>query len=523
VSAGEGRGAAEGSRTGQVASTLIRGVRLVPVGTPAPTAEPVDLRMAAGVVTEIAPAIRAESAEQVVDAEGRWAIPGLWDQHVHMVQWAQTLVRLDVSGTSCPEEVTRIVGEHVAELPSDEAGTVVSGWGHRSASWSRQPTVAELDAVSGNHPVILVSGDGHNGWLNSRALQLLGLGPRTGALDENDWFPVFSRLTDLPGTPQESEAALRRAVHDAAARGVVGVVDFEFGGGAFRDWPDRVAQGMDQLRVRTATYPERLEEVIAAGLRSGSDLPGGGGLLTMGPLKIISDGSLNTRTAYCHQPYADAGSLEFPRGKQNYSADELAGLLHHARQCGLTAAVHAIGDAAVGSALDAFEATGAAGSLEHVQLVAWDDVPRISRLGLRASVQPAHVLDDRTITEQCWPDRANRCFALRSLLDAGVVLALGSDAPVARLDPWLAMAAAVHRGAGDDDPWHPEQSLSAAEALAASTDGRRTLAVGQPADVVLLDDDPLQRLEDAAAVAAHLRRTRVAATFLAGRATHLAL
>ena len=116
--------------------------------------------------------------------------------------------------------------------------------------------------------------------------------------------------------------------------------------------------GIDQLRVRTATYPDRLEEVIAAGLRTGQELPGGSDLLTMGPLKIISDGSLNTRTAYCCEPYADAQSLEFPRGKQNHSLQELVTLLRRARECGLEVALHAIGDAAAAAALDAFAATG---------------------------------------------------------------------------------------------------------------------------------------------------------------------
>jgi predicted amidohydrolase YtcJ len=494
----------------------------VPIGAQVPTEDPVDIRIRDGVVVEVGGGLRPASDEQVIDADGRWAIPGLWDQHVHMLQWANTLARLDLSGTADPSEVTRVVGEHIAQLAPNRPGTVVSGYGYRSARWPRRPTVAELDAVSGDHPVVLISGDVHNGWLNSRALQLLGAGPRTGSLDENEWFAVLSRLGDLPGVDEETEAGYRKAVADAAAKGVVGIVDMEFGPG-FLDWPDRLRRGIDQLRVRVAAYPERLEEVIAAGLRSGDELSGGNGQLTMGPLKIISDGSLNTRTAFCHEPYADAESLAFPRGKQNYPLEELIRLIARARDCGLETAVHAIGDAAVATALDAFQATGAPGSIEHAQLVALADITRIGRLGVRASVQPAHLLDDRDVTQQCWPDRADRCFPLRSMMDAGVRLVMGSDAPVAALDPWLAMAAAVHRSGDEREPWNPAQSLTVAEALAASTDGQGMVAAHNRGDVVLLDDDPLRSFRDSAAVAAHLGAMHVAATLLAGRATHLAI
>ena len=127
------------------------------------------------------------------------------------------------------------------------------------------------------------------------------------------------------------------------------------------------------------------------------------------------------------------------------------------------------------------------------------------------------------MTERCWPERAHRCFVYRSMLDAGVDLVFGSDAPVASLDPWLAMSAAVHRTADARAPWHPEQALTAAEALAASTDGQPTLRAGSRGDVVLLDHDPLAPYDDSAEVGAHLQEVVVAATFVAGRPTHLAL
>ena len=148
------------------------------------------------------------------------------------------------------------------------------------------------------------------------------------------------------------------------------------------------------------------------------------------------------------------------------------------------------------------------------------DVVRMARLGVGASVQPAHLLDDRDVTALCWPDRADRCFPLREMVEAGVALLLGSDAPVSPLDPWLAMAAAVHRSADERDPWNAEQALTAAQALAGSTDGCTTVTLGSRADLVVLEADPLGGAAgDSAAVGQRLRTMPVAATYLGGRRT----
>ena len=505
---------------------LIRGARIVELGPsagpvipeaaepPRPAGEPVDLRIRGGVVIALAPTLPDRGAD-VLDADGRWLLPGLWDHHVHLAQWARTLDRLDLAGCHGPADVVARVRSALAE----STAPVLTGFGYRSATWSHPPTVAELDAVSGDRPVVLISGDAHNGWLNSAALALLGVPPRVGPLDENDWFPVFARLDRLPRDEAADEAAYREALRRASARGIVGVTDMEFGRG-FEDWPSRAGRGIGGLRVRVATYPETLEEVIALGLRSGTPLLPGDDLLTMGPLKVISDGSLNTRTAYCTEPYVDDPAS---RGTLNVAPDELERLLTRATEHGLTAAVHAIGDAAVGHAVDAFAATGARGSIEHAQLLTPADITRMAGLPVTASVQPAHLLDDRDVTQLCWPDRADRCFPLRSLHEGGVVLAFGSDAPVAPLDPWLAMAAAVHRSADERPAWNPAEALTPAQALAASTDGAGTVAVASPADLVLVDDDPLAPCNDNVVAAQRLRQAHVTLTMVGGRITHDAL
>ena len=220
-----------------------------------------------------------------------------------------------------------------------------------------------------------------------------------------------------------ARGAYREALAAAAALGVVGLVDFEFNG-RVEPWVERWHDGCDLLRVRWATYAAGLDEVIEAGLRTGDALcehsPGADDRLTMGPLKIISDGSLNTRTAWCCDPYADAEPARAPGRPAQPVGRRAARAARPGRAAGLEVATHAIGDAAVADALQAYADTGATGSIEHAQLVRRDDVRRMAELGLRASVQPAHLLDDRDLTEKIWPGRGDRCFAFRWMLDDGV-------------------------------------------------------------------------------------------------------
>ncbi len=494
-----------------VPHVLVTDVRLRPDG------EPVDVRVRHGVIEEIGAGLSRSDA-QVHDGGGAFAVPGLWDAHVHFGQWAAMTRRVDLADTAGPDEVTARIARHLATNPH-EPGAVVQGFGWRVAGWDRLPTTAELDAVAADRPVILISGDCHAGWLSSAAYRLLGLPVRPGHLDEDDWFPIYTHLADLPEDPRVVRASLETAMRDAAAKGVVGIGDMEFEAGRIA-WPERTDAGLDLLRVRPCTYPEGLEETIASGVRTGQVLDESG-LVTMGPLKVITDGSLNTRTAWCCEPFVLDEDLPDPRGKQNVDEAELTDLLSRAHAHGLTAAVHAIGDAALMDAVHAFAASGARGSIEHAQLMRREVLPRMAALGLVASVQPAHLLDDRDSTEALWPDRLDRCFALRSMTGAGIPLRLGSDAPVAPLDPWLAMSAAVHRSADEREPWAPEQALSPLEALHASTDGVTSVAVGGRGDLVLVDGHPFpSEVSATEEQAARLREVRVLATFVGGLLTH---
>jgi predicted amidohydrolase YtcJ len=490
-------------------SLLLSGARL-------PGGARVDVRIEDGRIASVGEVGRVprDPSVPVVDVDGRYVIPALWDRHVHATQWALVSRRLDLAAAESAAQAVAIVAARLASSAEQEAGTLV-GYGFRDGLWPDAPHRALLDEHTGARPVVLVSADLHCCWLNSAALAQHGRSDHpTGLLREDDCFAVTRTLGDVETT------TLDGWVHDtaraAAARGVVGVVDLEMAWNV-DDWTRRIRSGTTELRVRFGVYPQHLDRAIDAGLVTGALIAGTHGLLQVGPFKVITDGSLNTRTAYCFDEYPGLEGQRNSRGLLTVAYDDLVPLLRKATQAGFVPAVHAIGDHANRLALDAFERLGVGGSIEHAQLVDDADFERFARLGVVAGVQPEHAMDDRDVADRYWVGRTGRAFALASLLEAGAELALGSDAPVAPLDPWVTIAAAVARTGDDRAPWHPEQAISVADALVASADGRRSLAPGGPADIAVLDIDPL------AAGTEQLRRMPVAATLLGGRFTHNAL
>jgi predicted amidohydrolase YtcJ len=464
--------------------------------------ELVDLRIERGVIVEIAPGLDSGSCGDDDDLGGRWVSPGLWDHHVHFTQWTLHSQRADVSAAASAHEAAAIIGAAI-EAGAGEQG-LVTGSGFRDALWPDEPDLDTLDRVTGGLPAVLVSGDLHAVWLNSAALTVYGhAGHPTGLLTEEDAFGVVEKLGTV--APATVDAWARAAAAAAARRGVVGIVDLEMGWN-LGDWQRRIAAGHDALRVEFGVYTQHLERAIEEGLRTGDRF---GELLTMGRYKVISDGSLNTRTAYIQDGYEDGthGQLTIP-------PERLVPLMRRARDSGILATVHAIGDRANTLALDAFGTIGPGGRIEHAQLLSKGDIPRFGTLGVEVSAQPEHAMDDRDVAERHWAGATGRAYPFRGLLDSGATLLFGSDAPVSPLDPWLGMASAVGRSREGREPWHPEQCITNAEALAAST--RTTVSVGQVADLVVTELDPLTASAD------ELRRMPVAATLLAGRYTHRA-
>ncbi|MFJ3392291.1 amidohydrolase [Leifsonia aquatica] len=464
----------------------------------------VDVRIADGRIdaVDLAGRLDAAGAEQL-DLDGRWLVPGLWDQHVHFTQWAQTARRLDVSRAASAAEAADLVRRRVSTRDHDGDDLLV-GFGFHDALWPDLPTRELLDAAAGERPVVLIAGDLHCSWLNTAAARRLGVESDDAVLREDASFAVSSALTTADDATMDRWAADAAAV--AASRGVVGVVDLEYGWNV-ETWRRRLSAAAPRLRVEFGIYGDHLERAATLGLRTGRPIDGTAGLLTIGPFKVISDGSLNTRTALCSHAYPDGG-----HGVANLGEHELVAATRFAVEHGIEPAVHAIGDEANRRALDAFERVGARGRIEHAQLVEPADVARFARLGVTASVQPEHAMDDRDVADRLWEGRTDRAFPLADFLRHGVRLAFGSDAPVAPLDPWIAIAAAVNRSREGREPWHPEQRIPFSAALEASV--RSRIAAGEPADLAVLDLDP------AAATDEELRALPVAATLLAGRFTH---
>ena len=459
----------------------------------------VDLVVTDGVISAIVPAGEAGTALPSTDLDGRIVIPGLWDEHVHMAQWAIARRRVDVGPARSAAEAAQRMREAAAQRTGDAPGTLLTGQGFRDALWADAPTAALLDAAVPDRPVAIVSGDLHACWLNTAALRRFGFADHpTGLLREDECFAVVPRLGEADEATVDAWVA--EAGIAAARRGVVGIVDMEMPC-SLPQWRRRMAAGFASLQVWASAYPSALDEVIAAGLRTGDAVTP---LLSMGYAKVITDGSLNTRTAYCADPYPGTDD----RGMLTVPPDELHALLARAAAAGLTPAGHAIGDDANRHALAQLEAIGGGGRIEHAQLLHEADLGRFAAAGIVASIQPEHAMDDRDVAERHWAGRTHRGYVAKGLLDAGARIVLGSDAPVAPLDPWVSMDAAVTRARDGREPWHPEQAITVAQAIAASV--RSSVAVGQRADLVVLDDDP---------ATAPLRTMPVAATLIAGEPT----
>src|SRR4029453_13213792 len=271
----------------------------------------------------------------------------------------------------------------------DRGDPEVIGFGYRDGLWPAAPTRALPDAVSGEVPVVLVAADLHACWLNSAAVRRHGVGDaagESGVLREDDCFRLVREPADVPGEVLDEWVA--DAARRAAARGVVGVTDYEMRWNR-DDWARRAGGGILSLRGGFGFYPQPLDRATAAGLRPGEEVQGTAGLVTVGGYKVITDGSLNTRTAWCYDPYPGLGPDNHPYGLATVSYDELVPLMRRADASGIRPAVHAIGDRANARVLDAFEEVGCAGSIEHAQLLRHDDVARFAALGVVASVQPA--------------------------------------------------------------------------------------------------------------------------------------
>jgi predicted amidohydrolase YtcJ len=509
---------------------------------------------------------RDASDAELVDLRGGLAVPGWCDAHVHFMWWSFQVTQLDLREVGAIDEAFARIGKHVAGL---RPGAWVVGGRFDKNLWGRWPSAAELDRVTGGHPAVLRSRDGHSRWLNTEALRLAGIDASTndpaggrvgrdlGGKPDGILYENATRIADavipLP-TPDDCLEALRRGQQEAWRKGVVAVEDFE-DAFAYQAWqrlhaagelglrvsmgipyrpPQAVARAADkdmfasmsrnpvieQLdRANASAPPHDFPTALAKGMQTGD----GDAWLRIGHLKIFTDGALGSQTAALEEPYAGTDD----RGILTIDPGEIIDSVARAAAAGIAVAIHAIGDRAVHLALDAIEPTRRTApalrqKVEHVQLVRADDLGRFAKLGIVASMQPIHATSDRDLADRYWgAERIKRSYPWRTFLASGAVLAFGSDAPVEPIDPLIGIHAAVaRRRPADRDAWTPEQRLTVEEALAGYAAGAAyalgrerdagTLAKGMAADVTVLDRDLATTKES------EILETRVRATITGG-------
>ena len=463
----------------------------------------------------------ALASPETLDLGGRVVVPGFTDSHVHFPTWALAHNEVRLDGCATLEEALA----RIRAAPT-EPGRWLRGYGWRSGDWQpqREPTRADLDAITGDVPAAMIAKDYHSLWLNSAALAFAGgdlevdggvverdtQGEPTGVLREEAAWRFKERHMTL--ADDEYLTAMRAGIKLANARGVTSVHDKDGWLGALRLWQQLEEAGSLSLRVWQSIPHDRLDDAVSVGLRSGF----GSRYLRVGYLKVFMDGTLGSQTAWMLD-----GS-----GVQITSGEELADIVRRGAEAGFPVGVHAIGDRANREALDAFEATadawkprGLRQRIEHAQLLAPEDIPRFGELGVACSVQFSHAPSDRDLADEYWAGKTDGAYAFRSLLDSGARLMNGSDAPIEELDPLAGIRAGVRRSIDERDAWNPEQCLTVEEAFHAtcvapawlSRDERRrgSLIPGHEADLVVLDRDPWDDLD-----------AQVVATMVGGRWVH---
>ncbi|HIQ04908.1 MAG TPA: amidohydrolase, partial [Anaerolineae bacterium] len=464
----------------------------------------------------------AKPHTRLIDLGGRRVLPGLTDAHFHFYDWALARRGVDLTDvTSLTEARERVCQAIQAASP----GQWILGQGWNQDTWPdpRLPHRADLDDMAPDNPVILWRTDLHLVWANSRALQAAGITantpePKSGIIERDESGQPTGILRELainlvrrvipPPTAQETDEAMRQAMAAVHQVGLTGVHDMRIMGGeegppAFHAWQRLRTDGGLRLRVWMMLPGERLDEAIALGLRTGL----GDDYLRVGGIKLFADGATGPRTAWMLAPFEDSGT-----GLPLRPMAEIADIVSRAHQAGISVAVHAIGDRAVRELLDVFTEAFprliqrarplAPPRIEHVQHSHPDDLKRLAPLGLVASVQPLHITDDMLMIERACGKRARWAYAFRDLLDAGTVLALGSDCPVASPNPFWGIHAAVTRQRRDGTPaagWYPNQRLGVAEAVRGYTLGpayasgqmarQGSLTPGKLADLIVLDRD----------------------------------
>ncbi len=455
-------------------------------------------------------------AAETIDGKGVTVLPGLIDAHAHVFGLGLLQTELNLAGVKSVEAAVEGIGNYASANPHAEW---ILGRGWNQVLWPVRefPSASHIDAAVSDRPVWLRRIDGHAGWANSAAMRLAGIdndtpdpvggkiirdanGRATGIFIDKAMGLIAKHVPE-PDKDDYREALLG-AVDTLVSQGMTSVHDAGIGIMNAEVYLSMADSGELDMRIY-AMISDAGEVLDAIGkpIRAyGNDH------LDIASVKLYSDGALGSRGAAMIEPYSDDAEN---RGLPFWTQDELNSFVEKANGMGFQVGIHAIGDLGNRMSLDAFErAQGGKPSplrnrIEHSQIITLEDIPRFAELGVIASMQPTHATSDMNMAEdRVGPERILGGYAWRRLLDAGVVIASGSDFPVELSNPFHGLYAAVTRQGRDGKPeggWYADQALTRAEALhsftlaaayAANQEGRLgSLETGKWADFIMIDRD----------------------------------
>ena len=486
-----------------------------------------------------------------MDLGGRLMLPGFWDSHFHYFQWSvgQTYIPLDQAGSfrHCLEMI-RLRMNNMP--PPGKVIPWIQGQGFNESDWpeNRIPLRRDLDIICPDLPVLIWRCDLHLAVANSRALELSGLhddtrdpvpgligrdvsGKLNGILRE-EAINIIKKAVPEP-SPETTAAIMEKAQSGLHALGITAIHDVRLAGNqsesaqTFRSWQAIHQQKKLRLRCWTSLPGEERAALEQLGLRTGL----GDEYLRVGHLKYFMDGGMGARTAWMIDSYLDSGT----DGLCLIPPDQMLEEVMAADRSGLAVMVHAIGDRANRELISIFEKNRKSRSacslgpslehrIEHVQVIRSNDLRRLAGLKMPVSVQPANMVLDINMINQCAGKVGQYAYAFKSMLDAGVPVMFSSDCPVCSPDPLVGIQAAVTRTRDDGSPrggWYPGQLVSLEEAIRAysstpakaynSWDIHGSITPGKFADMVVFEKDLFQ------ANPLNLKRSRVAMTMFDGK------
>ncbi|MDX2043357.1 MAG: amidohydrolase [Acidobacteriota bacterium] len=457
---------------------------------------------------------------KVIDLQGKRVVPGFNDAHVHFLDGGAGLAAVQLRDAASQEEFRKRIGEFAAKL--QKGRWVLNGnWDHENWRPANLPTRQLIDAVTPDNPVFINRLDGHMALANSLALKLAGItrdtkdpdggtivrdssGEPTGVLKDAAMNFVYKVIPD----PTEAEMieSIKAAMRYAAENGVTSVQDMSASPDVLGVYQTLLQRGELTVRVSGHQPLAVWQRLAAAGIRANF----GNDKLKIGSLKGFADGSLGSTTALFFAPYLDDPKTAGLPSDEMFPESKMRDRVVAADKAGLQLAIHAIGDKGNKLILDFFaEAEKQNGArdrrfrIEHAQHLRMEEIKQFASQRVIASMQPYHAIDDgRWAENRIGADRAKGTYAFRSLLDAGAVLAFGSDWFVAPMEPLMGIYAAVTRRTLDGKRpggWVPEQKITVAEAVKAFTLGsafasfdekvKGSIEVGKLADFAVLSAD----------------------------------